>query len=158
MMPRMRYPTHRWLWKSRSKRPGNQNVEGGRERLLGRYQRLMDRIDPGSLRGVLLSALLAKAIAGRRRCAADEVEICLHAFILFVALYAAEDGRGLRTVRELIADPDAFLGTLVLMTTAPEPTASSLRLFGKRLRRWSEEGRSNIARAARRRLAFAAEK
>jgi hypothetical protein len=118
----------------------------------------MDRIDPGSLRGVLLSALLAKAIAGRRRCAADEVEICLHAFILFVALYAAEDGRGLRTVRELIADPDAFLGTLVLMTTAPEPTASSLRLFGKRLRRWSEEGRSNIARAARRRLAFAAEK
>ena len=155
MIGGMRYLTHRWVWKRWAARPDNQNAEGGRSIAFGRYQRLMDRIDPASRRGLLPSALLARTLAGRRRrSAADEVEICLHAFILFVALYAEKHGRSLQTVQGLLADPDTFLGTLIMMTSAREPAAMPLRLFAKRLRLWSDDRRADVAASASRRLAF----
>jgi hypothetical protein len=155
MIHDMKYLTHQWVQKRWTALAGNQNAMDGRKMALRRYQRLMDLIDPGSPRGQLPSALLARAISGRRRSHyPGEVEICLHAVILFVALHARKNERSLRTVRELLVDADSFLGVIIMMTTATEPTAGFLRLFGKRLRRLPEESRARMAREASRRLAF----
>ena len=154
MIASMKFLTHRWLRKRWTAIPVNQNAKGGPAKAFRRYQKLMDRIDPGSSRAAFDSALLAKALTGRRASSADEVEICLQSFILLVATHAESKERTLLAVRELMRDPDAMFGSVIMMAAATGPAAHALRLFGKRLRQWPDAKRSKLAAAAARRLAF----
>ena len=156
MIIHMKFLTHRWVRKHWTATPVNQNTPDGHIGIYREYQQLMDRIDPHSRQGIQDCAALARALVGRARAAKsiDEVELCLQAFILLVALQAEGKGRSLLTVRELLADPDTFLGSLIMMTATKEAVPSPIRLFGKRLRLWTEEKRLAVAAAARRHLAF----
>jgi hypothetical protein len=159
MIYRMKFLTLTFRFKRWLARPANQNTHANYARTLRRYHRLMDRIDPASPQAVRDSCLLARAILGQANQGriADDVATCLQTLILFVVIHAEAKGRSLFTVRELLRDPEAFFGTLLMIATAHDPLTIRLRLLARRLSLWPEEKRSAIAVAARRTLAFLVE-
>jgi type IV secretion system protein VirD4 len=83
----------------------------------------------------------------------DNAEVCLQAFILFVACQAKPGERNLLCVRELLSDQDAYEGSLIAMRRSDD-ASGGLRRLGGHVSRWVDRELASILSAALRHLAF----